>query len=81
MEADFSMEKFDDFVTNFASGDLEPYIKSEPIPEKQGQVKVAVGNNFHKLVTNNKKDVLLLLYCLGPRSVNITEIRQIEFTN
>ena len=41
MEADFSMETFGDFVKNFASGDLEPYIKSEPIPEKQGQVRTA----------------------------------------
>jgi len=67
LEKEFSLESLGEFVNKFSSGDLKPYIRSEPIPETQGLVKVAVGDNFHDVVTNNKKDVLLLLFCLGKR--------------
>ena len=43
-------------------GDLKPRIKSQPIPKKQGIVKVVVGNSFEKIVLDNKKDVLIELY-------------------
>merc|ERR1712002_741623 len=56
------METFGAFLTDLAEGKLEPYMKSEPIPETQGNVKVAVAKNFDELVTNNEKDVLVEFY-------------------
>ena len=39
----FSVDNLQQFVTEFASGSLKPYIKSEPIPEDNtGPVKVGV---------------------------------------
>ena len=35
------------------AGELEAHIKSEPVPETQGNVKVGVGKNFAELVTNS----------------------------
>jgi len=62
MEGEFSMDAFGEFLTKFKAGELEVYMKSEPVPETQGPVKVAVAKNFEELVTNNKKDVLVEFY-------------------
>ena len=62
MEAAFTMDSFGEFLTALKAGELEPYMKSEAIPETQGDVKVAVAKNFDELVTNNKKDVLVEFY-------------------
>jgi len=62
MEAAFTMDSFGEFLTALKAGELEPYMKSEAIPESQGDVKVAVAKNFDELVTNNKKDVLVEFY-------------------
>lgn len=36
------METFEKFVRSFLAGDLEPYLKSEPIPaDNSGPVKVS----------------------------------------
>ncbi|KAF2177419.1 protein disulfide isomerase [Zopfia rhizophila CBS 207.26] len=51
------------FVDDFVAGNVEPSIKSEPIPEKQeGPVTVVVAKNYDELVINNEKDVLLEFY-------------------
>jgi protein disulfide isomerase family A protein 3 len=62
MTEEFSMETLGAFLTDLAEGKLEPYMKSEPIPDTQGNVKVAVAKNFDELVTNNEKDVLVEFY-------------------
>ena len=62
MTADFSMDTFGEFLTQLAAGELEPYMKSEPVPDTQGNVKVAVAKNFDELVTKNEKDVLVEFY-------------------
>lgn len=51
------------FVDEFASGKLEPSIKSEPIPETQeGAVVTVVAKNYEQIVMDDSKDVLLEFY-------------------
>lgn len=53
---------FTKFVEDYASGKLEPSIKSEAIPEEQGPVSVVVGKNYKDIVLDNSKDVLVEFY-------------------
>ncbi len=63
MEDEFSIDNFEAFMTKVENGDLEPYMKSEPIPEDNTKpVKVAVGKNFEDLVTKSQKDILIEFY-------------------
>ncbi|XP_042223300.1 protein disulfide-isomerase A3-like [Homarus americanus] len=62
MKEDFSMETFEAFLTKLKAGELEPYVKSEPIPDQDGPVAVAVAKNFDELVTNSDKDVMIEFY-------------------
>lgn len=63
MKDEFSMENFEKFLNELKDGKLEPYLKSEPIPEdNSGPVKVAVAKNFDEIVTNNGKDTLIEFY-------------------
>lgn len=51
------------FVDDFASGKLEPSIKSEPIPENQdGPVAIVVAKNYNDIVLDDEKDVLIEFY-------------------
>jgi protein disulfide isomerase len=50
------------FITEFTEGKLVAHMKSDPIPETQGAVKVVVGKNFHDIVMDDKKDVLVKYY-------------------
>ncbi|RZC35474.1 Thioredoxin domain containing protein [Asbolus verrucosus] len=59
----FSVEALEKFVKNFLEGTLEPYLKSEPIPEiNDGPVIIAVAKSFDELVVNNDKDTLVEFY-------------------
>lgn len=63
MRDEFSLETFETFLKEMESGALEPYLKSEPIPEdNSANVKVAVARNFDEIVTNNEKDTLIEFY-------------------
>jgi len=62
MKEAFAMDTFEQFLKDFEAGKVEPHLKSEPIPENDGPVKVAVAKNFEELVTNSKKDVLIEFY-------------------
>jgi len=63
MTEKFSMPAFTDFLTQLEAGNLEPYLKSEPVPDNSASaVKVAVAKNFDELVTNSEKDVLVEFY-------------------
>merc|ERR1712152_66432 len=53
---------FEQFLKDYEAGKIEPHLKSEPVPETQGAVKVAVAKNFDELVTQNTKDVLIEFY-------------------
>ena len=63
MSEEFSMESFESFLKAFEAGSLEPYLKSEAVPESNdGPVKVAVAKNFQALVADSTKDVLIEFY-------------------
>ncbi|KAL7942218.1 disulfide isomerase PDI1 protein [Trichoderma barbatum] len=51
------------FVDNFATGKIEPSIKSEPIPETQeGPVTVVVAHTYKDIILDDTKDVLIEFY-------------------
>ena len=51
-----------DFAKAFEAGELEPYIKSQPIPEQDDDnVRIAVGKNFADVVAEDK-DVFVEFY-------------------
>lgn len=63
MKSEFSIENFQQFIADLEGGKLEPYLKSEPIPDSNdGPVKVAVAKNFDDVVINNGKDTLIEFY-------------------
>ena len=63
MSEDFSVDNFDAFLKKLEADEVEPYIKSEDVPEdNSGPVKVAVAKNFDELVTKSEKDVLVEFY-------------------
>lgn len=63
MKEKFSVEALKKFVEDFLAGNLQPFVKSEELPEdNSGPVKVAVGRNFDDLVLNSKKDVFIEFY-------------------
>lgn len=56
-------EAITEFVTAFASGKLEPTLRSAPIPEQQGSgAYTLVGKEYNKVVIDNDKDVLVEFY-------------------
>ncbi|CAG2063304.1 unnamed protein product, partial [Timema podura] len=63
MDGEFTTDSFEKFLTSLKAGELEPYLKSEPVPDSNdGPVKVAVGRNFDEVVTDNGKDTLIEFY-------------------
>ncbi|XP_062516317.1 protein disulfide-isomerase A3-like [Corticium candelabrum] len=63
MDGDFSVDNFRAFVQQYLDGGVEPYIKSEPIPETNDDpVKVVVAKNFDAIVNDPTKDVLIEFY-------------------
>lgn len=57
-----SIEAFEKFVQELLDDKLEPYLKSEPIPDNNEPVKVAVAKNFQEVVIDNNKDTLIEFY-------------------
>jgi len=62
LEKEFSVDNLKEFFSDYAQNKLKPHIKSEPIPESQGPVKVVVGQSFNDIVLDNTKDVLFEMY-------------------
>ncbi|CAG4954148.1 unnamed protein product [Colias eurytheme] len=63
MSTEFSIENLLAFSKDLLAGKLEPFIKSEAVPEdNSGPVKVAVGKNFKELVTDSGRDALVEFY-------------------
>jgi protein disulfide isomerase family A protein 3 len=62
-DAKFSLESLEALIQEFIGGKMEPHIKSEPIPESNDEdVKIVVAKNFHDIVLDPSKDVLLEAY-------------------
>merc|ERR1711902_25628 len=60
------MPSLKEFLTQMQAGSLEPYLKSEAVPDNSANaVKVAVAKNFDELVTKSEKDVLVEFYAPG----------------
>jgi len=51
-----------EFVEDFIAGKAKPFIKSKPIPKKQGPVIEVVGKSFNSVVMDKDKDVLIEFY-------------------
>jgi len=63
MAEEFNMDNLEKFVGKLLAGELEPYLKSEDIPEPNDQpVKVVVAKNFNGIVNDPTKDVLVEFY-------------------
>ncbi|XP_058460976.1 protein disulfide-isomerase A3 [Malaya genurostris] len=63
MKDEFSVENLQTFATELEEGSLEPYVKSESLPESNdAPVKIAVGKNFDEVVINNNVDTLVEFY-------------------
>lgn len=58
-----SSEAVDAFVTKYVSGQLQPSLKSEPVPEKnEDPVTVVVNTEYEKIVLDDTKDVFIEFY-------------------
>ncbi|KAG0221650.1 protein disulfide-isomerase precursor [Actinomortierella wolfii] len=63
LKQDISIEHIKDHVKGVLSGEIQPSLKSEPIPEKQeGPVTVVVGDSYTDIVEDLEKDVLIEFY-------------------
>jgi protein disulfide-isomerase A1 len=62
-DGDFSIDSLKEFGEKFVGNTLEPFFKSEDIPETNDEsVKVVVGKSFEDIVLDESKDVLLEVY-------------------
>eukprot|EP01117_Protostelium_nocturnum_P000742 TRINITY_DN1090_c0_g1_i1.p1 TRINITY_DN1090_c0_g1~~TRINITY_DN1090_c0_g1_i1.p1 ORF type:complete len:485 (-),score=188.99 TRINITY_DN1090_c0_g1_i1:480-1934(-) len=61
-DGDFDVKKLTEFAKNWVNGNVEAWIKSEPVPAQQEDVKVVVGKTFNEIVLDDEKDVLIELY-------------------
>ncbi|UJR10281.1 hypothetical protein I4U23_014488 [Adineta vaga] len=62
LSEDFSFEALENFARKLFKGELEPYLKSQEVPEQTDDVKVIVAKNFDEIVNDNSKDVLIEFY-------------------
>ncbi|EAR83184.2 protein disulfide-isomerase, putative (macronuclear) [Tetrahymena thermophila SB210] len=61
--SEITVATINQFVSDYLSGKLQTYLKSEDIPATNDEpVKVLVGNSFDDLVINSNKDVLVQFY-------------------
>nr|SVE73479.1 EOG090X0438 [Daphnia atkinsoni] len=62
MKDAFSIENLQKFLNDVKEGKLEPYMKSEAIPDNSTPLKTAVAKNFNEVVVDNGKDTLIEFY-------------------
>jgi len=58
-----TVESIKEFVRDFKSGSLNPFLKSQDLPADNSEpVKTLVGKNFNEIVINNDNDVFVEFY-------------------
>ena len=58
-----TLDAITQFINDFKSGSLQPFLKSEEIPADNSQpVKVVVGKQFNEIVIDNDNDVFIEFY-------------------
>jgi len=58
-----TVEQLSEFIRDFKSGSLQPFLKSQDIPADNSEpVKVLVGKNFDSMVISNDNDVFVEFY-------------------
>jgi protein disulfide-isomerase A1 len=63
MSGDITAENVEQFVADWEAGNLKAHLKSEEIPATNDEpVKILVGGNFHSIVFDETKDVLVEFY-------------------
>jgi len=64
MEEEFTSDgkTFAAFVKSYFAGEVEAFVKSEPVPESQGNLKKVVGKNWDEIVMNSDADVFIKMY-------------------
>jgi len=66
LKEELTTENFAAHITAFESGELKPFLKSDPVPtdgdDFEGNVKVVVGNTFIDVALDQDKDVLVEFY-------------------
>lgn len=63
LEDEINLSTLKAFGEGFVEDRLNPFLKSDPVPEKNdGDVKIVVGKNFDEIVLDESKDVLLEIY-------------------
>ncbi|GLJ52349.1 hypothetical protein SUGI_1113630 [Cryptomeria japonica] len=63
LEDEINLSTLKAFGEGFLEDKLKPFLKSDPVPEKNdGDVKIVVGKNFDEIVLDESKDVLLEIY-------------------
>ena len=63
-ESSLKQNKIVSFVSRFFDGKLQPFIKSQDIPDKnhEDNIRIVVGYNFGTLVREEYRDVFVLFY-------------------
>ncbi|CAG8686958.1 14269_t:CDS:2, partial [Acaulospora colombiana] len=60
---EITTEGIAEFLSKFVNDEIEPSIKSEPIPEKNdGPVSIVVAHTFEEIIYDKAKDVLVEFY-------------------
>jgi protein disulfide isomerase family A protein 3 len=62
LDKEFNVDNLKQFVEDVLANKVEPFVKSEPIPENQGDLKVAVAKNYRELIADADKDALIEFY-------------------
>jgi len=61
-EDEIDEDILEEFISEFKNGKAKAFIKSKPIPKKQGNVIEVVGKTFNDIVMDESKDVLIEFY-------------------
>jgi protein disulfide-isomerase A1 len=78
-EGQIKPEEIESFVEQFLAGQLEPAVKSQPIPEIQGPLVEVVGLTYKEIVLDNDRDVLVEYYTedCAPCEVLVPELEKL----